>query len=112
MNTDEYSSKIQHPEANDEHYGTSMSWPDCNCIGCVYREIAQQLHVGLFSAWCEWPERTVASNAELMRHIGHTATLHFNQNNDSIVMTCHHCKVTLVLNRGRQDTVTLVTIQD
>jgi len=34
-----------------------MAWPEnsCNCVGCVYREIAQKLWVGLFSAWGSWP---------------------------------------------------------
>lgn len=34
-----------------------MAWypSACNCIGCVYREIAQRLHVGLFSSWGQWP---------------------------------------------------------
>ena len=40
-----------HPEPS------SMAWPTCNCVGCVYREISQMLWVGLFSAWGEWPSR-------------------------------------------------------
>lgn len=45
-----------HPEASHRHYGTSMAWKHCDCVGCVYREIAQLLWAGLFSAWGEWPD--------------------------------------------------------
>jgi hypothetical protein len=41
--------RLQHPEP------CSMVWPDCDCTGCVLREISQAVWVGLFSSWGEWP---------------------------------------------------------